>query len=295
MELIQAQGFSATTSQLKSRISGRYLFALLITGVLFLASGCGVKWWYGQSEYLLRYRINQYFDTTTQQADFISRQFKAHLKWHRHEGIPVHINFLVSTQKILADGLTLTEIDWFFEQYHEQLRLIVERLSSDSVQFISLLSREQIDHFSAWRKQENEKYEERLKMSREERLVARAEKTIEFLEDWLGSLSDSQEAEIKKMSLNLPDTFESWYKKKVQQQQQFISVLREHSSSKEIRQALHHFMLPPKEKSAGSSEPLFEMVLAVDRMVTLKQRQHLLDKLQIWIDDLGELNRVPSD
>lgn len=286
------RGSKVKMSRLNNRISGRKLSTILAIVVLSTLYGCGVKWWYGQMDYLIRFRMDQYFDTTTQQADFISAEFKKHLLWHRYEGIPIHLDFLVATQKHLADGITRPEISWFLNQYREQMRLLVDRLLTDSVQFLTLLDTKQIDYFSEWQKEDNEKYAERLKMSREERLELRAEKTIESLEDWLGSLSDSQEAEITKLSLQLPDSFESWYQQKVQRQQQFISVLRKNNGKEEIREALYRFLLPTdKNSSNGLSEPVIEMVLAIDRLATPAQRQHLSDKIQEWVDDLSEINR----
>ncbi len=283
------------TNQQKIRITSRRFLGLCIAGVLFIVSGCGVKWWYGQLDILLRYRIDQYFDITGPQKDFITRQFKDHLVWHRYEGLPVHIRFLVATQKKVKDGLTRTEIGWFFTQYREQLRLLIDRLTDDSVQFLSLLSTEQIDYFSEKLTKENKKYEERLQMSKDERLKNRVEKTIESLEDWLGSLSEEQEAEITRLSLKLPDTFELWYQRRIQRQQRFISVLRENNSEEEVRQGLSLFMLPPDtENRDRTSGPFAEMVMAIDRMATNVQRQYLIDKLQQWIDDLKNISKPPD-
>ncbi len=281
------------TASGKIRLSSRPLSVLCIAGLLLVLSGCGVKWWYGKLDYLLRYRVDQYFDITAQQKDFITKQFEEHLIWHRYEGIPTHIEYLAATQKKLADGLTRAEIGWFFNQYREQNRLIIDRLSNDSVHFLTQLKVEQIDHFSERLAEENEELEERLLMPREERLEKRAEKTIELVEDWLGSLANDQETEITKLSLNLPDNFAQWYQKKIQRQQQFISILRKNSSKKEIRQGLNLLMLPSDSKNRDTStSPIIEMIIAIDRLATPAQRQHVIDELQQWIDDLTEISQA---
>lgn len=279
----------------KIRISSRRFSILCIAGLMLVLSGCGVKWWYGKLDYLLRYRVDQYFDITGQQKDFITKQFEEHLIWHRHEGIPIHVNFLIATQKNLADGLTRAEIGWFFSQYREQNRLIIDRLSNDSVQFLSQLKEEQIDYFSEQLAEENEELEERLQLPRKERLEKRAEKTIDSIEDWLGSLSDEQEAEITKLSLNLPDNFAQWYQKKTERQQQFISILRQNSDKEEIRRGLYNLMLPQDSKNREtSSNPIIEMIIAIDRMATPTQRQHVIDKIQQWIDDLKDISQAAT-
>jgi hypothetical protein len=283
------------TNQSQIRISNRRFSILCIAGLLFILSGCGVKWWYGKLDYLLRYRVDQYFDITNQQKDFITQHFGQHLVWHRYEGLPTHIEFLAAVQKKLADGITHAEIGWFFTQYREQNRLIINRLSDDAVQFLTLLNVEQIDHFSERLTEENEELAERLQMSREERLEKRAEKTLDSIEDWLGSLSDEQEAEITKLSLSIPDSFGEWYQKKIQRQQHFISILRKNSSKEEIRQGLHLLMLPSDSKNRDpSSSPIIEMIMTIDRLATPAQRQHVIDEIQAWIDDLIEISQAAS-
>lgn len=284
-----------TRIQANLKRSGRRHSMLLIIGLLFVVSGCGIKWWYNQVDYLLRFRVDHYFDITAQQKDFITRQLEKHLVWHRYEGIPVHMAFLTATQHNLADHVTRDEIYWFLNQYREQMRLIVSRLSADSVDFLQLLSPGQIDYFSKQLREENEKYEKRLKLPKSERLAQRADKTIKFLDDWLGSLTDSQEAEIRRLSLALPDNFEVWYRQRTERQQHFIRTLRESSSKDDIQAALNQLLLPPETDSRDSSfNQLADMVLTIDGMVSSGQRQHVIGKLQDWIDSLNAISRTAS-
>jgi uncharacterized protein DUF6279 len=269
---------------------------LLLAVIVSTISGCGVSWWYGQIDYLLWFRVDSYFDLTGEQEDFIVKRLEKHLVWHRFEGLPEHVSFLVDTRDKLSDGVTRPEIFWFFQAYRSQLRLIVERLSGDSIEFLTTLNSEQIDHFIDELKDENEEYEERLSMSREERLQKRVEKTIESLEDWLGSLSDTQEAEVRRISLNLPDTLKPWYQKRLMRQRSFVKALRAKNSRLEIREVYFRMMLPTERKSDDRTlDPIVEMILSVDRMATPTQRQHLIDKLQKWIDDLTDIHQKPAD
>lgn len=271
---------------------GTWRFRVLIAAIsLVLVSGCGIKWWYDQMDTLLEYRIDQYFDLTSQQEDFVSTQLAKHLVWHRSEGVPVHVAFLTETRNRLADGVTRDDIFWFFGQYREQLFMIVDRLSSDSVLFLTQLNMDQIDYFSEQLKEQNEEYEERLALSREKRLEKRLESTLEFLEDWMGDLSESQETEIRRMSLALPDRLEEWYRVRVQRQQLLVNLLRTEKNEASLRQALLLIMLP-QERNAGdpSLGPMIEMILSIDKMATAEQRQQMIDKLKTWIDGLKEVN-----
>lgn len=246
-------------------------------------------------DYLLRMRIDRYFDVTDQQEDFITRRLAEHLRWHRYEGVPVHLGFLNQTLEKVADGVEREEIFWFFRQYREQLRMIVQRLSSDSVVFLLQLTDEQIDYFAEQLHENNEKYRERLDMSRGERLEARADSTIDFLEEWLGELSDKQVAEIRKISLALPDRFEPWYRQRLERQQRFVTALREKKGEAEIREALLGMLLPPdRVQKDASLEPIVRMIQAIDRMATPQQRQHVMKKLQSWADGLRDVVSVKS-
>jgi len=266
---------------------------LLISAVGLLAvSGCGVKWWYDQIDYLLGIRIDRYFDVTEQQEEFITRRLAEHLHWHRYEGLPVHIRFLRETREKLADGVSREEVAWFFRQYRNQLRLLIEQLSSDSVLFLMQLTDEQVDYFEEQLREDNQKYEKRLKQSPEDRLAARADATIDFLEEWLGDLSGEQEARVRQLSLALPDRFESWYRQKLDNQQLLIAALRVRRDGAEIRAALLRMLLPPEPDDNDTHlEPMIDMIQSIDRLATRQQRQHVMNKLQGWVDSLKELSR----
>lgn len=270
------------------RVRGRGPVIILC---LLMVSGCGIKWWYNHVDYLMRLRIDRYFDITSQQEAFVINRLEEHMRWHRYKGVPVHIRFLAETQRRVADGVAPDEIFWFFDQYREQLRLIVERLSADSVQFLMQLEEEQIDGFAEQLKEENEAYDVRLNMSVEERRAHRADSTIEFLEEWLGGLSDEQESEVRKLSQALPDRFEPWYRKRLERQQSFIKTLRTGKEPDKISQGLLEMLLPaPQRKDDPALEPIVKLILAIDRMATPGQRQYTIDKLQKWIDGLQEIS-----
>lgn len=258
---------------------------------LGVISGCGLKWWYSQIDYLLRVRIDRYFDITSQQEDFITRQLETHLHWHRYRGIPIHIAFLKETRIRVNDGVDEEDIVWFFKGYSEQMRLIVERLSEDSIEFLLKLEPDQITYFEEQLREDNETYRERLEMSPEERLEARADSTIESLEDWLGSLSDEQEAEIRRLSLALPDRLEPWYRDRIKRQRMFVNTLREQKDRDAIRKALLQMLLPRNiDREDPFVQPVIEMILVIDRLATRPQRAHVIAKLQGWIDSLQAIS-----
>lgn len=257
-----------------------------------ILSGCGITWWYGQVDYLLRIRIDQYFDLTAGQEDFITRQLESHLRWHRYEGIPVHIEFLAKARDGIADGVTEAEISWFMQQYREQLRMIIEQLSADSIQFLMQLEDQQIEYFAGQLQEDNEKYEERLKMGAAERLEVRADSTIDFLEDWLGSLTADQEDAVRRLSKALPDRFEDWYGRRRQRQQAFVALLRSHQGADELKAALLRMLMPDDRNSDPESrKQLFQMISAIDRMATPDQRRHVMEKLQGWVDSLEQISQ----
>lgn len=279
-----------------TRNKGWFRRALCVLVSLLIVAGCGIKWWYDQVDYLLRMQVDQYFDITSSQEDFITRQLEKHLRWHRYEGLPVHIRFLSEVQTRLADGVVRDDIIWFFVQYRKQVQIIVEQLSDDSVEFLTQLRKEQIDYFTEQLAEENEELEERLEMTAEERLEKRADKTIDFLEEWLGSLSDDQEAEIRQMSRATPDRFKPWYQKRILRQRSFITAIRENRNRQAIRESLLQMLLPPaRDKANHSDEPGIRMIIAIDRMATPAQREHLLQKLKKWEDALLEISNKFSE
>jgi len=267
-------------------VNRSFLKAIIILHIIFITS-CTTKWFYNHIDWFLLWKIDDFFDLSSEQETLLEPVIQEHLKWHKKEGLLQHIEFLQALQERMQHPLTPEDVDWFVEAYQQQLYLLFGRIISDMARFVVTLPPEQIQYFEQTLEKSNKKLKERLALLTEEWLQLRAEKTVEYLEDWVGDLSDDQVAEVIRLSKTIPDTFEYWYNRRIKRQQHFIGMLRSRKTRAEIEQTLQNWYIhTPLRPLSQSYPPIRDMALKVDHMLTPEQRQHRNDEVQKWIERL---------
>ena len=130
-----------------------------------------------------------------------------------------------------------------------------------------------------------------------ERLKNRAHATIDWLEDWLGSLSKDQQAQILEWSLALPDTQQVSAAYRQQRQQELLALLHQPRTPERVAQELRAMLVYPDRTAPQAYQEAIRqmraavktMVLAIDQQLSADQRHHALTKLQQLIDQLHDL------
>lgn len=266
--------------------------------VVLLLAGCGLKTAYTYSDWLALWWIDQYFDLSQEQQQFVSTSLEGILARHRREALPKYERLLTQAQQKLERGLRSEDVDWFYASYEELRTELFEFFVEDGSQFLSSLDEQQIRYLEESLREDNERFEERLREEPGQRLEQRADSTVGWLGDWLGYLRDDQEKTIRDMSMALPDTLEPWLDYRRARQQYLLGLLRSSENGTEIREPLRAWLVRPelgapdgylevqREMRAGVKD----MALSIDRMVSQDQREHLVGEVQAVIDDLHELS-----
>jgi hypothetical protein len=121
-------------SAIRSPRVQRWLGATL----LILLSACStIEILYDQADTLLSYKVDQYFDLTDHQQDFVDRRIKALMAWHRREELPDYARFIADLNARLVRGLVRGDLEWFYRGLEDRYRRIAERLSDDAASVLS--------------------------------------------------------------------------------------------------------------------------------------------------------------
>lgn len=278
-----------------SSISALLIVILLSSGL----SGCSTtQIAYNYADWLLIHRIDYYFGVTKTQNRFIKQRLTEHFAWHRQDELPLYAHFLVMLKAKAQDGLTQEELDWAFDSVDARLSELFSRLLPDTASFLSSLHPAQIDYFEQKvikHPQENkgEKSAEEIK----KRLEERAEKIIENMEDWFGNLRPAQEAQITKLTFSLPDIKEDWAAYRQMRRKELILFLRQKPSSSEIEALLKAWLItrsyPPEyqAKFENMGHATKALILQIDPLITPKQRQKAMKRLEGYIKDFRVLSK----
>ena len=255
-------------------------------------SGCSTgKLIYNYGDEMVSWQLDNYFDLTTKQEEWIQERMKLHLDWHRKEELPLYRDFLIEVQNRSGDGLTMSELDEGYKRLDQKRVRTLEILLPDTVSFLAGISQEQVNTLEKKMIEDNQEMEEELE-SPEELLRERRENFWEQMEDWFGDFSEDQQVKINRMHTEWfsgsADPMVSRLERRRKSQMQFLSQLRSSQDKAELEKWLRSSVI----KWAGETDSAKQVrilrnkkrILQVDKLLTHEQRTHAVRELDEWIE-----------
>lgn len=285
-------------TQDRTRTGRHGLWAWCAAGLLFFLAGCSILSVYRYADWLILWRADHYLDLTSDQRRDLAQRLTPLLVRHRREAIPQYEAFLIQVRQRVERGLTSQDFDWVYANYDRLRNDLVDRIIADSGIVLASVDSRQVRTLEAALQKDNSKAARLAQAPAQERLRQRADETIDWLEDWLGSLSKDQEVQIRGWSLAFPNSEQFWVTYQQQRQQELLTILRQpHTPESVTRQLRTMFVFYPDQTSPQDYQDavremriaLKTMALAIDHQTTAEQRHHAVAKLQRLIDQLHDL------
>ncbi len=268
---------------------------------LLLIAGCSmVRVGYGQLDTIASWMAHDYFDLEPLQREAFSRRFEQLQGWHRREQLPEYVNFLTETKTRAQRGLTATDVLWVFEGMKSRYAVIAARAAPDAADLLAGLSAAQIDHLRGEFDRMNQKFlkENRTLESVAARRQHQQRNSLKQIREWVGSLSEAQEARIFSMLQQVPLTDALRHEDRLRRQREFLALLETRNTDRAtFTQRLRDWLVNWERKRPPELARSFEeswnkraeFYAAVDKMLTTEQRSHLAQRLQNYIDDFRHL------
>jgi len=267
-----------------------------------IAAGCTsmVGFGYEHADRIAAWKADQYFDLNGAQKDDFHTRFARFHEWHRYSELPDYASFLASARERIEHGLTGSDIDWFVEGLRTRYRRMARHAAPDAADMLATLIPAQIDTLEKQWQKDNRKFarEHKLDGTPEERLRARARRTLSQIKDWTGSLSDAQERRVQALLADVPDTERARYEDRGRRQREFLKLLEERSSGRRqftarLSQWLSDWETgrnPDYQRATDEAwQKRVRLYLAVAHMLTPEQRATLVHRLQNHIDEFRRL------
>lgn len=286
----------------------RWIRILLLALVLSLLSACSaIRIGYNQADTLLAWMADDYFDfDTAQKQDFHARIDRL-LKWHREQQLPDYARFLTDIRKRGQHRLTATDAEWIVDGVKARFRTIARYGAPDAAEMLATLTPDNIRALEKQYDKVNQKFvrEYKLKGSIEDQKRARLERTLKQIRDWTGPLTHTQEERIKALNEAIPSTDAMRHLDRQRRQKEFLALLQLRHNKAEFAPQLQTWLTdwekgraPAFDKAQHeATEKRISLYLEVERMLTPHQREHVLHKLQDYIDDINALaaRRAPNN
>lgn len=275
------------------------LLAALIC--LLLIAGCSaLRLGYHHADTILAWRADEYFDLNRPQKQELDARLERLLTWHRYEQLPEYAAFLDTAIKKARPGLKNEDIVWFVDGFKARYRVIVNRGAGDAAEMLATLAPEQIVALRKRWDKDNRKFvsENELDGSLEKRSRARLKKTLSQIVDWTGSLTYEQEQKIAALLDAVPLIEHLRHADRMRRQQEFLQLLKLRTNQQEFRPKLQAWLLdwehgrtPEFERRSDEVyAKRIEFYLAVDKLLSPRQRQNVLHRLQDYVDDCKALS-----
>lgn len=276
--------------------------ALLIVACCMLAfvAGCSMlRFGYDQADHIAAWTADEYFDLDADQKTALLARFERFHAWHRHEQLPDYAQFLGAVKHKAQQPVTREDAVWLVEGVRARYRALVVRASSDAAGLLATLTAENIRALQRQWRQDNRRFvrAHRLDDSQEERRQASAERTLKQIREWTGHLDPEQEARIIALHADIPFIQHLRHQDRLRRQREFLQLLEMRGSGREFEEKLRDWLMhwergraPEYERlQAQAYEKRIAFYLAVERLLTPRQRAAVLAKLQNYIEDFQRL------
>ena len=263
---------------------------------IFLITGCNrTNIFYEYGDIIVSWQVDNYFDLTNEQEEWVEKEMMLLLDWHRIEELPDYKKFLIEIQESARDGLNMEKINIGFRSYEKKRDRIINKLLPKVAVFLKGLNSDQIDYLEKKILKDNLEILENLE-NHKDRLIRRKENFFDQMENWFGEINEIQ---IEKLSKWQNQWYkDSYYKSndrmkfRLNSQNQFLEILRSNPEKNKIEEWLRKWTLSMTSKYDSKRKERIlknkKRILEVFKILTNNQRNHLIMELDYWKKILEE-------
>ncbi|VXC16909.1 conserved hypothetical protein [Pseudomonas sp. 8BK] len=207
---------------------------LLLLCLSLLISACsraGLA--YRNLDWLLPWRLNNYLNLDSQQQAWLKPRLQTHLQWHCSAELPRYIDWLHTTESILAqpqpDSAQLLEQ---FVQFDAALKRIGIEITPTAIELLQGLSEQQVSELYAALDEDNlEDRQDFLDPPLTTQISERQTRMQERLRPWLGRLNKAQTEHIADWANSLGEQNRLWLENRQLWQAELRKVVAERDSA----------------------------------------------------------------
>ncbi|GAA6131589.1 DUF6279 family lipoprotein [Halopseudomonas sabulinigri] len=253
---------------------------------------------YRNLDWLISRKVNQLVDLNGDQQAWFDNQLQNTLRWHCAEELPRYRAILTEIgQHLLSQDLQTATLEADAQRAEALADALLARSAPLSSGLLQRLNDEQVAELQAnLAEQLAEQREELLDPPLDEQREHSAERVEKMLKYWLGRLQPDQQTLVAQWASTRDGNTEIWLDNRAHWHQLLFDELptRHHS---DFSQRIHHLIVDYRELQTpryAQQEPLsrqafMALLVQVMQSATVKQRDHLTDRLEDLTKDLQAL------
>lgn len=273
--------------------------AVLITLTALALSGCSsTKLAYQYADWGIIWWVDDYVPMTDPQQAQLEQDVLALRDWHCTSELPRYSAWLTELKRdVRAGDLNRTTVTHHQEQLFSFFTPLAERAKPAATRLLSSLSDAQVRELADNMAQsQTEMEEEFLSEDPEETRQARAERTMERVERWLGPLNEAQTQIVNQWSDARGRQTEIWLQGRRNWQQAFLDSL-EHRNDEDFAQRINYLIdnnnevrgTEYQQMMSESRDSMAGLMTDVLQKADHQQLDHLLEKASSLRGDFNTL------
>lgn len=276
-----------------------FVRVLLVACLAALLASCSaVRLAYNNADALIRFEADDYFDFDEAQAlEFRERLTRFH-NWHREAELPAYVGLLEAARTKATSGVKKADVVWAIAALRNRYHLTAGKAVEEIAPILVTLRDRQFTVLEKKLAESNKKFEKEF-LSGEERRQhrARTKRTWERFHDWIGHLSDEQEARIERFVREHARYTALRFEDRKHWQRNAVSLLRQYRNPGELAPRLAAIFNQPETRrspeylreAARWEADLADLIVDIDRTLTPEQRARLIKRIGDYADDFRAL------
>lgn len=276
--------------------------ALVAIAAAAALAGCGsvVRVAYNNGDVAARFMAHEYLDLHGEQSDQLKLQLARFHAWHRREELPRYAALFSDASGRLAAGLKREDVAWAIAEVRARYRATVEQAADEFAPVAATMRPDNLAALERKLAENNEKFaREFLSGDAAKQTRARAKRLTNWIDEWLGTVTPEQEARIAAFAQVQPDLNRIRLEDRKRRQQEFVALLREHGKAPDFAARLRDYLVN-WERDRGAEhrrqareweERLVTLIVDLDRMLTPKQRDHVVRRFAFFAEEARILAR----
>jgi len=178
--------------------------------------------------------------------DMLEEKFESRtqalLMWHRNTQLLQYANWLRTIQQDVGPRLTDQRVQQRISEAEQFWQTLTVKINAEMAQLLPLLNQEQLQQLFESLKESNDDFHKKfIAIDEQDRRKKYFDNLYDVYENWLGELTDEQEAAIRKASQLLVGTAELRLQRRLDWQNGIRDILTGDASQQQKSAALRHF------------------------------------------------------
>ncbi len=265
--------------------------------VPLLLAGCTVRLLYSWLDWIIPWKLDDYFQLTPVQRTLLDSELRGLLRWHRQAELPGYVITLRALSYDLARPLSERQAEYYFTRFEQSLSRLSQEVAPSANRVAASLSEQQITHFIQTRQEKQQRRRQEWEQEDGQQVhrdyVRKLEKNCKR---WLGSVEPAQQPQIQRWA----DWQQQQYPRWLDYQDAWLATLDQtfkQRGTPAFEQGLTLVLQDSKSLGEGrfadftvaTRANTVRMLSELTATLTPRQRRHLRNMLNDLASDLESL------